>query len=661
MRRHAMVMAGLLLAVAAGGARAQNLVDNGDFEAGQAPWGRPVTDAEAHSGAHSVVLDNTEGVDWAAVGYGPTIPLEPHTAYRISVWVKRETGDGYLEIGGYPVDAAGERLRTGRSWSMFFYPLKVMTGQALGRWEQFETVFTFHRPDIAGLILRLVHRHAQDVVYFDDVAIEKMDLPPRPAWTFPDGVLFPGRPSEFGMAVESAEQLDGGVRVVTTGAEYEFTDGGRITARQRIGAQREVVSVQADAPFGDLTIEWQDADVCVLSGEALAFGVQGDSMIVLATNRPLGLSVTSHIGAKHLATQGPHLLAIDGDGGFVISHDYSKRYLSSGCELTDLPESMAQPQWGFRYDIAENERVALAVFPPREYRWQDLFEKRVANVMGPIDDDAIEFYRQWCQVLMVFDSGRLYDNCRQPAEGRGPYVFRDPDRMRHLIETCHGMDMQVVIYSNSEAEGRLWYGDDSDAYFEHLRAVTEEDDIDGWYFDGVFTRDPWSEAYTLMRRVREMLGEDGIIYNHCTLNPPLTRDDFYLPAIDAYANYLLRGEGQVIDGVNDPYMRWVIGAYRISNAIPTLKWDKMADATTHDIFRAMLGLHGSFRWAYPVAGPGVAIWGGDPPAERVELDREHLEYLYPELDRREALWRAGELDTSVQWPIEVSAPAPGAG
>ena len=133
-----------------------------------------------------------------------------------------------------------------------------------------------------------------------------------------------------------------------------------------------------------------------------------------------------------------------------------------------------------------------------------------------------------------------------------------------MIATCHELGMQVVLYSNTEAEGRLWYGADTDAYFAHLRAVTEEYGIDGWYFDGVFTRDPWSEAYSFMRRVRELVGPDGIIYNHCTLNPPLTRDDLYLPHVDTYANFLLRGEGQMIRGVTDPYLRWVVGSYRIS-------------------------------------------------------------------------------------------------
>jgi len=647
-----------LLVTVAIAADAQNLVENGDFEAGQAPWNRPVTDAQAHSGEHSIVLDNSEGVNWAAVAYGPTVPLRPDTPYRISVWLKRETGDGYLQIGGYPVDASDERLRTGRSWRMFLYPIQVMTGSGLGRWRHFENVFTVRRPDFAGLKLRLIHRNASDVIYFDDVVIEEVDLPPRPEWGFSDAVLFPGQPSEFGMEVESAERTDRGVRVVTTGARYEFTDDGAITARQRIGADREVVYVQAGGPFGELSIERRTDDVCVIMGDELAFGVQGDSLIALATNRALDLQVTSRIGARRLVTQGPHLLAIDDDGGFVISEDHSKQYETVGCDLAELPVQTGEPGWGFRYSVGERERVALAVFPPREYRWQDAFGRRLVNVTGLIDDDTIRYYRRYCSVLLLMDAGRLYDRCREPKEGRGPYVFLDPERMHHLVETCHSLGMQVVVYSNTQAEGRLWYGDDTDAYFEHLRSVTEEYDLDGWYFDGVFTADPWSEAYTHMRRVREMVGEDGIIYNHCTLNPPLTRDDLYLPFIDAYATYLLRGEGQAIQGVNDPYMRWVINSYRISNAIPTLKWDKMEDAATHDIFRAMLGFHGRFRWAYPTVPADDTSWR-EASEGRPALDREFLTYYFPELDRRQALWRAGELDTSIHWPIEVGAAGDG--
>jgi len=443
--------------------------------------------------------------------------------------------------------------------------------------------------------------------------------------------------------------------VLTTGAEYVFGDGGTISARQRIGAERPVVSVNSAQPFGELTVTRHDEDVCVIEGDRLAFGVQGDSLIALVTNRELDLTVTSAIGAKHLATQGPHLLAIDPNGGCVIAHDFSKQYMTPGCDLTDLPDETARPDWGFKYHVGERERVGLAVFPPRKYDFETAFEKRLVNVMGLIPDEHIRYYARYCRVLMHFDAGKLYDECREPVEGRGPYVFLDPEAMRHSMQTCRDLGMQVMCYSNTQAEGRLWYGEDTDAYFDHLRSVTDEYDLDGWYFDGVFTADNWAEAYSFIRRVREMVGPEGLIYPHCTLNPPLTRDDLYMPFIDAYATWLLRGEGQAIRGVNDPYMRYIINSHRISNAIPTLKWDKMEDARQHDIFRAMLSFHGRFRWAYPTVPADDQSWR-DPAAEgRAGLDREFLTYYLPELDRQEALWREGKLDTAIHWPIEVEA------
>ncbi len=648
-----------ILAVSGWCAGAQELITNGDFEAGQTPWNREVTDEEAHSGTHSIKLDNTEGVNWAAVAYSPVVPLRPHTPYRMTVWVKRVGGDGYLEIGGFPVDAAGERLVTGQSWKMVLYPIKVMTGQALGHWRKFETVFTVHRPDIAGLTVRLVHRRASDIIYFDDFSIEEVSLPPAPELTFPEAVTFPGHPSDFHMRVESVEATDAHVRVVTTGAEYEFTPEGAITGRQRIGAQRQVISIQSDQAFGDMTVTHRDDDVCVIEGDQLAFGVQGDSLIALATNRALGLTVTSGIGANHLSVQGPHLLAVDDDGGFVISHDFSKIYQTAGCQLTDLPDWTGESGWACRYLIGERERVGIAVFPPRPYDFETAFGKRLVNVTGLISDEHIRFYNRWCNVLMHFDASRLYDKCRDPVEGRGPYVFLDPESMHHSVQTCHDLGIQVICYSNTEGEGNLWYGDDVDAYFAHLQAVTEEYDLDGWYFDGVFVRDGWSVAYSFMRRMREMVGPDGLIYNHCTLNPPLTRDDLYMPFIDAYATWLLRGEGQGIAGVNAPYMRYVINSNHISNAIPTLKWDKIEDAGLHDIFRAMLSFHGRFRWAYPTVPADQTSWQGESPEGRAAIDREFLEYYFPELDRQEALWRAGLLDTGISWPIQLGADGDG--
>ena len=653
MRRRLSCLALWLLTTGVANA-AQELIVNGGLEEGGKPWGPGITSEEAHNGEHSVKLDNTAGRNWAAVAYTQTVPLKPHVPYRMSIWLKRRTGDGYVRIGGYPVDAQAKRLKTGRSWALVLYPIQVMTGQGLGKWTRFETVFTLHRADFAGLIVRFVHRHGKDVLYFDDFSLQEAELPPAPAFTFPDAVLYPGRPSRFHMRVESAEETQDGIRVVTTGAEYAFDHrNGTIIGRQRIGTERRVVSLRCAGPLGRLRIQSRTDDACVIVGDGLAFGVQGDSLVALATNRALEFEVTSAIGARHLAPQGPHLLAVDELGGFVISHDFSQKYRTSGCGLSNLQESTGKPGWSFRYELGPRERVGFGVFPPRPYDWRTAFEKRIVNVTGLLSDQTIEFYRKWCTVLMLFDASRLYDHSRNPKPGRGPYVFLDPAGMRRTVKTAHGLGMQVITYCNTEAELGLWYGDDLDAAFGHVASVTREYGTDGWYFDGVFTRRGWSTAYTWMRRVRDLVGPHGVLYTHCTLNAPLTRDDFYLPFVDAYNDFLLRGEGQAIKGVNDSYMRYIINSCRISNAIPTLKWDKMQDASTRDIFDAMLSFHGRFRWAYPTIPAQETSWRGGPPSGRAALDQEFVDFYFPELDRREKLWCAGRLDTAIHWPIEV--------
>jgi len=641
----------LICSIAFAANAVEELILNGDFERGKEPWSGEITDEEAHSGRRSIKLDNSRGKNWAAVAYNRIVPLRAGVPYRMSIYVKRETGDGYLRIGGYPVNAKGERLRTGRSWFMVFFPIEIMTGEALGRWTRFETIFTVHRPDFAGLIVRFVHRHGKDVIYFDDFSIVEANLPPAPEFRFPDAVLFRGHPSRFHMRIERVEPLTGGWRVTTTGAEYTF-DGakGTITCCQRIGKKREVMRLRFTQPLGRLQLIHRDDDACVLQGDGFAFGVQGDSLVALATNREMEFIVTSRIIPKHFRTQGAHLLAVDDCGGFVISHDFSTKYRTAGCELTDLSEPVSESGWSFRYRVGARERVGFSVFPPRPYDWETSFEKRIVNVTGLIPDDAIRFYRKYCTVLMLFDAGKLYDKCREPKPNRGPYVFLDPEGMRRLVKTAHQLGMQVITYSNTLGELKRWYGDDTDAAFEHLVSVTREYGIDGWYFDGVFRMDNWSRAYEWLRRVRDLVGREGIIYTHCTLNPPLNRDDFYLPFIDAYSDFLLRGEGQAIDGVSDPYLRYVVNSYRISNAIPTLKWDKMRNARLHDIFRAMLGLHGRFRWAYPTVPRKE---GAKVPPERAALDREFMEFYFPELNRREALWRQGKLDTEIHFPITL--------
>jgi hypothetical protein len=157
-----------------------------------------------------------------------------------------------------------------------------------------------------------------------------------------------------------------------------------------------------------------------------------------------------------------------------------------------------------------------------------------------------------------------------------------------------------------------------------LRTHKDRYGTDGFYFDGLGRKNEWPWSYYFIRHVREMVG-DACIYTHSTLNPPANSPSIYCPFIDTYSDFQLRGEGQVIEGVDDPYLRWVVSTWNISNSIPTLKGDKMEGTTLKERTEAMLDLHGRARWPYP--------------GYREEVDQLFTEWYFPTLDEMEAQWR----------------------
>jgi len=68
------------------------------------------------------------------------------------------------------------------------------------------------------------------------------------------------------------------------------------------------------------------------------------------------------------------------------------------------------------------------------------------------------------------------------------------------------------------------------------------------------------------RAARDRLGEDRILYIHCT-SDPLGSGRIYCPFIDTWADYILRGEAGRQGLELEPFLRWTISARNISNSI----------------------------------------------------------------------------------------------
>ncbi len=629
----------------------ENLVVNGGFEAGGEGWSPApeIVTEGAHEGARYGAVDNLAEAGADKVIIQDFVPLKPNTYYEFRMAARRETGEGYFYVHLNWFAEPGRRLMSTPQWHAGrVEPVTLRTGEGTGDWQEYSAVFRSTRADMGGVQVVMFIRGGSDRVSLDDTSIRELAYPEAPQWALPDAVVFEGHPSRFGMAVEDVRQDGQRFTITTTGAQYALNAAeGTMECRQRIGVERDVVSADFDGSLGRMRIAYQDDEVCVLQGPRLAIGFQGDSLVTIATNRPLSATLTSAIGAEWFRTAEPHLLAIDEHGGWCVTPWARPKLASPGTTMTPPERSTGRPGWSARWEIGAREMFALAVFPGREFRWEDSFEDRIfcttvtqqANHQVP--DEALREYAKYASVHMLFNG--IYDHVTGSEPYMAPYNIGDPDRLRAMIGLGHELGMETVLYRAPTTYEPI--GLSLTSFVEDLYADRNWYGFDGWYFDGYL--EDWMDCYRAMRVIRDQVG-DGTIYVHCTLNPPVRMSELYCPFIDSYASFLLRAEAQFIDGPADPYLRYVVNTQNISNSIATLKGNEMRAARGSEEhaslklqLQTMLSLNGRCRWAYPG-------W----PLNETDLN-DYIGYYFAELDRMEAQWRATGEPIPMTWPPRV--------
>ena len=137
------------------------------------------------------------------------------------------------------------------------------------------------------------------------------------------------------------------------------------------------------------------------------------------------------------------------------------------------------------------------------------------------------------------------------------FVPDDMEKFNRMRDEIHRNGMKMIPYYSP-----FYYSGDD--FFGELKRALEEHKADGLYFDGV-TRD-FRTAYDIVRKTRRMLGDDRILFAHCT-KCPLSSARIYCPFIDTYCDYIYRGENGRAGLKLDDFLRWTVSGYNISNAV----------------------------------------------------------------------------------------------
>ncbi len=621
----------VLLAPALADEEGENLVGNPGFEDGIEGWderGEPIVldETERFTGKSACKSVGHQDLEHPSFHWvkSADIPAERNRSYDFSLMVKASFTDGVLAPSVREVDENGKTAG-------------YHAAEALGPGE-----YDWHRASVhfntSGRAhhfqVYLIMRNVIGTAWYDDVKLVRLQPEPLPKIGEGKAVTFPGSVGELEMRIEAVRALEiypPIFHVQTTGALYRIDGaGGLITGSQRIGVERQAVSIRLEPAPGELKPLRSDESVCVLGNENIEIGVQCDSLIVIAPGQPTKITIEGLIEGKYTANEGGNVQVIDEHGGVGI---YPHVPPGSGlvADLEQEPGDLSKPRWQCEYELHEGALIGVSIFPPREFDFEKSFEWQLAHTGGYPADTALETWSKYVKLVCLHESIWAGGS---PISHTGPYELQSEDDFRRCVATCERLGMKLIPYMSAY----YYYRPGIDDFLEQVAEKREKYGFHGIYYDGIYFRD-WVKSYKLMRRTREMFPE-GPIYVHTSWGPPVGTQTIWCPFIDTYADIVLRGESHVTEGRDDPYVRYVAGGYRLSNAIGLMKGNKW-DIPAEEQLEVMLDYNGRARMGtYPGKdAEGNYRW----PGEDGTLENPWTQYYFPRLKEMEKAWLAGEL------------------
>jgi hypothetical protein len=387
--------------------------------------------------------------------------------------------------------------------------------------------------------------------------------------------------AQFGMSLEVVDAGPQRLVLRTTGAEFAIEPGAdTIRVRQRLGRERE--AVRLTFPAGSLTglrVTRAGTGAALLANGAgsLEVRVNADSLIMLRPAGPLKVSLAVGFEPASVRRVRSDALLLD-EWGCVGAYQATG---NSRIEVSADARTVA-------HDLAAHQVLWVSVGPPRPYDWEAARRDRVvwhwSMQTGYPADAEIEAWSAYGNILLQQSEVMLWKDWSLrflPRNGIEEFqrVNRTCERvgMRNIVYTSPfyfltgtGLESKamnsfdnfaVTGFSPGDGRGLNW-----PIFLAEIMKVMREYQPDGLYFDGIY--DNVVRTYLITRKAREVVGDGGILEYHATGSPP--GGGCYLPQIDTYFNFMLRGEGCTERYADPDYLRYFVSTYNLSNSIGVL-------------------------------------------------------------------------------------------
>lgn len=382
------------------------------------------------------------------------------------------------------------------------------------------------------------------------------------------------------MKVEAAKSAPQQVEVTTTGGRFRV-DGARDEIRcwQRIPGVREVLRIKL--PAGALarpSILAQTAGAVIIESEGgVGAKIGCDSLLMLRSDKPMDATCQVLLDPAQVYSTGPNHLIMDPRGAVGLYPIDAVR----GPQADD-------PATPLTYPLDAPGMLWVSVGPPRPYEWEkslkDVIIWHWSAVNAYPSNEDIERWSKYGNVLLMQSEVMAWTSFHVEFEPRSRA------ELERVLDKCHALGMRAIVYTspfyfikgtplqgkeianapNFEAGclGDLYTMDGAnvDLFLAEITKVVNDLGVDGLYFDGIY---PGSvkNTYYVMRKSRELLGDDRILEIHATLSAPAAGwgNWLYVPTSDTYADFTLKGE--TFGFVSPEWLRYFVSGYNISNAI----------------------------------------------------------------------------------------------